>query len=325
MTMNLNLIKHAVLVAGRAPSLHNSQPWQWVVDGNELQLFLDHSRIVRHTDSTGREALISCGAMLDHLRVAAAASGWRTFVERSPDPHHRGHLASVDFWPGEFVTTATRSRASAILRRRTDRLPFLAPDGLNVLLPVLQHLIDTEAARIHVLRDEHLHQLAEASTLTELTRRYDATYNAELDWWTAPFEFDQGIPRELLNAVADNDRVPANRNFPVGGHPARRADLSRDEAVVLVLSTTGDTAAEALACGEALSTVLLECTVAGLATCTVTHVTELPAGRAVVAELIGGKRVPQVLVRIGRVPELDDHPARTPRRELHDVLRVRRP
>lgn len=84
MTMNLELIKRAVQLAGRAPSLHNSQPWQWVVDGSELQLHLDHSRIVRHTDSTGREAMISCGAMLDHLRVAAAASGWRTFVERFP-------------------------------------------------------------------------------------------------------------------------------------------------------------------------------------------------------------------------------------------------
>lgn len=133
-----------------------------------------------------------------------------------------------------------------------------------------------------------------------------------------------GYPRDLLNGVADNDRVAANRNFPAGGHPVRRADLTRDEAVVLVLSTAGDTAGDALAGGEALSTVLLECTVSGLATCTVTHVTELPAARAVVAELIGGKRVPQVLVRIGRIPELDEYPPMTPRRDLHDVLRVQR-
>ena len=198
-TVNIDLIKRAVLLAGRAPSLHNSQPWQWVIDGHELQLYLDHSRIVRHTDNSGREALISCGAALDHLRVAAGAAGWRTFVDRHPDPDRPAHLASIDFWPAEFVTAATRSRADAILRRRTDRLPFLPPDELNVLLPALGHLIDSDRVRIEVLPEQLLPQLSEASTLTEATRRYDASYHSELDWWTSPFEFDQGIPRDLLN------------------------------------------------------------------------------------------------------------------------------
>src|SRR5690349_17862595 len=90
---DIDLIKKVVELAGRAPSLHNSQPWQWVIRGTELQLWLDRSRIVRNTDRGGREALISCGAALDHLRVAAAAAGWQTFVERFPNPNRPEHLA----------------------------------------------------------------------------------------------------------------------------------------------------------------------------------------------------------------------------------------
>jgi hypothetical protein len=321
---DIDLIKKVVELAGRAPSLHNSQPWQWVIRGTELQLWLDRSRIVRNTDRGGREALISCGAALDHLRVAAAAAGWQTFVERFPNPNRPEHLATVEFRPAEFVSAVTRARAGAILHRRTERLPLRAPEGLSVLLPVLQHLIDAESVRLDELPLELVPELLEASALTEAARRHDASYQAELDWWTAPFELDQGIPPALLNGVADNDRVPANRNFPAAGHPAGHGGVDRDQAAVLVLSTPGDTPADAVACGEALSMVLLECTAAGLATCTVSHVTEVAAARAVVAELVGRHGIPQALIRVGRASEIDAHSARTPRRELHDILRTQK-
>ena len=40
------------------------------------------SRVPRSTDRSGREAIISCGAALDHFRVAMAAGGWNTTVDQ---------------------------------------------------------------------------------------------------------------------------------------------------------------------------------------------------------------------------------------------------
>jgi hypothetical protein len=85
--VDTEVIKDAVRVACRAPSLHNSQPWRWVLEGDSLQLFADPHRVVRRTDRSGREALISCGVVLDHLRVAMAAAGWTANVDRFPNPH----------------------------------------------------------------------------------------------------------------------------------------------------------------------------------------------------------------------------------------------
>lgn len=51
-----SVITEAVGLACRAPSLHNSQPWRWVDHGTSVDLFLDHHRIVRSSDSSGREA-----------------------------------------------------------------------------------------------------------------------------------------------------------------------------------------------------------------------------------------------------------------------------
>jgi len=86
-----------VELACRAPSLHNSQPWRWLFEKGILHLFADHVRIGRHTDATGREVILSCGAVLDHLEVAAAGAGWRVTVERYPEPRDHDHLASAVF------------------------------------------------------------------------------------------------------------------------------------------------------------------------------------------------------------------------------------
>jgi hypothetical protein len=54
--VNNDILMAAVQLACRAPSLHNSQPWQWVGEGVGLHLYVDHSRILPSTDKSGREA-----------------------------------------------------------------------------------------------------------------------------------------------------------------------------------------------------------------------------------------------------------------------------
>jgi hypothetical protein len=319
-----DLIKRAVELASRAPSLHNTQPWQWVTDGIELRLHLARGRIVRQTDSSGREALISCGAMLDHVRVAMAAAGRRAVIERFPTPDNLDHLATLTLGPLDYPADSVQLMADAIVLRHTDRLPFRAPTDFGPVESALRHALSTTTVRLDVLTDESRPKLVEAARRTEATRRFDTGYHGDLDWWTAPFGLDSGIPRSALPSVPEADRVDINRHFPVGSHGDRRASITRDEATVLVLSTPEDTSADALACGEALSAVLLECTAANLATCTVSHLTEVASARKVVAELIGGGAVvPQLVVRVGRVPTFEQVSARTPRRPLADVLWVR--
>ena len=121
------VIEQALTLACRAPSLHNSQPWRWVLEGNAVQLFVDKDRVLYATDHSGREALLGCGAVLDHFRVAMAAAGWVANVDRFPNPNNLLLLASVDFSPMEFVTEAIVAVRKRSLLRRTDRLPFAEP------------------------------------------------------------------------------------------------------------------------------------------------------------------------------------------------------
>src|SRR5690349_21239551 len=118
------VITNAIHLACRAPSLHNSQPWRWIVDGTTVDLFADHTKFIRSADRSGREAIISCGVALGHFRAAMAAVGWTTSVDRFPNPGDPDHLATISFEPARYVTDAARDRANAIAHRRTDRLPF---------------------------------------------------------------------------------------------------------------------------------------------------------------------------------------------------------
>lgn len=79
--VDIQVLKNAVLLACRAPSVHNSQPWRWVAEsGSEhttVHLFVNRHRTVPATDHSGRQAIISCGAVLDHLRIAMTAAHWQ--------------------------------------------------------------------------------------------------------------------------------------------------------------------------------------------------------------------------------------------------------
>jgi nitroreductase len=319
--VDAEVIKDAVGAACRAPSQHNSQPWQWVFSDGELRLFLDPSRVM-DSDHSARQALIGCGAALDHLQLAMAAAGWRAYVDRFPNFDNPNHLASITFGPIEFITERDRRRVSAIWARRTDRLPFSSPTNWMSFEPLMASDLNS-GVHLCVMPDELRPRIVEAAQLAESLRLNDTSYHDELHWWTAPFEEAEGIPHSALVSAAESDRVGVGRVFPVVHRSERRTEITEDHATILLISTDHDDRADALAAGEALSSILLECTMAGFATCPVTHITELPPTREFVQSLTEKDAVPQVLVRVGLVPITEKPLQPTPRRPLSEVLRLR--
>lgn len=318
------IILDALQLACRAPSLHNSQPWRWVVTPDRVDLFADPARLLRGSDASGGEALISCGAALHHFRVAMAAAGWDTGVRRFPDENDRRHLAAVDFTPAATVTDHQKRRADAILLRHTERLPLEAPTDWDRLSGLAQTVAETGSVRIDQLADEDRPTVAEASRLANFLRDGDPLYQDELHVATSDFASPEAIPMSALPSSDQQRRVDVGRDFPATTSLRRHPSVTEDRSAILVISTVGDTAENVLRCGEALSTVLLDATTAGLSTCTVSHVTEVASGREVVAALLGDRVVPQVLVRVGRVATLDPPPPATPRRPIDEVVEIRR-
>ncbi|OBA80130.1 hypothetical protein A9W99_18735 [Mycobacterium sp. 1164966.3] len=122
-------LRNAVLLACPAASVHNSQPWHWIADGRAVHLLVDHRQTVPAANHSGREAVLSGGAALDHLRVALTAAQWRTNITRFPNANKVARSATIDFSPIEDVTDGQRNRAS-------DRR-IVAPKGFRrAVMPV---------------------------------------------------------------------------------------------------------------------------------------------------------------------------------------------
>jgi nitroreductase len=320
----IDAIRDAVGLACRAPSIHNSQPWRWIADGPTLHLFADTGRLISAADPQGREITLSCGAALDHLTVAMSAAGWETTVTRFPDPDKPLHLATIGFRPAsDDGKDARQVRADAILRRRTDRRPFGPPGDWARFEVLMRQAVIPYHVMCDVVLDDARPRLAEASRLTLQIRENDPSYEAELQWWTSPFVADEGVPQSALVSAAQAALVDVARDFPTTAKDQRAVNSGVDQSKIIVLSTHHEDARlDVLRCGEALSALLLECTVAGLASCTLTHLTELAPSREIVRELTGQHGLPQLLVRVGQ-PPVEDRAAPTPRRPLGDVFEVR--
>lgn len=305
--------------AVRAPSVHNTQPWRWRFDGTRLHLYADADRLLAATDPLGRQLVISCGAMLGHVRTAFADRGWHTDTTRTPVPGREDHLAAIAFRPWADPPADIRGRASAIERRYSDRLPLRRPGHWTETLDVLRTLIAPHEVALDVLDDSARPRLAAASRRFGDLRSLDLLYETELDWWAGHSGATDGIPPTALVSDAEFDRVGVGRVFPSVPRSMRRAGLV-DRSHLVVLTIAKSSVQQWLQAGEALSAVLLQCTAAGLATCALTNITELPPGRDLLGELIPHPGIPQVLIRIGTAPEVTEPVPRTPRRPLDEIL-----
>ena len=81
--------------AGRAPSLHNSQPWRFRVTARVIELYADPERTLPVADPDGREQRMACGAALFNLRLALHGHRIRPTVTILPD-RARPELLAVD-------------------------------------------------------------------------------------------------------------------------------------------------------------------------------------------------------------------------------------
>ncbi len=112
-----------LLLATRAPSGHNTQPWTVrVLDKQQWIIGIDQSRRLPGVDPTARETLLSLGAFLENLVIAATHYGYAVdydVIARTP--------SDAEIIDLRLRTTSAVSQALAQIRlRRTVRNGYLS-------------------------------------------------------------------------------------------------------------------------------------------------------------------------------------------------------
>lgn len=307
--------------ASRAPSVHNSQPWRWLVGPDRLRLLADPSRHLPHADPDRRNLLLSCGAALHHCAVALAAAGWQARVHRLPDPGSPEHLATIEMSP-KPADELDIVLNLAIGRRRTDRRHYRSwpvPWGDIALM-------GARAARAGVMLRQvddipRLHDIVVDSAVRHAS---DADYVTELRAWSGRYGSVAGVPARNAPAPDPSAPLPARAFIDPALPPGPSAGAEPEGSVVVALGTESDDDLSRLRAGEATSLVLLSATAMGLASCPVTEPLEIPETRqAVRADVFGDSGHPQMMVRMGWPPAGVDPLPPTPRRPLPDIAEWR--
>lgn len=311
-------IRAALMLAIRAPSVHNTQPWRWCIGKNSLHLYAEPDRQLHSTDPDGRDLMISCGVALNHCVIAFAASGWQAKVHRFPNPADHNHLASIEL-TRHSPTEADVALAAAIPRRRTDRRHYTSrPVSVKEIT-----LMGARAARTGVMLRK-VEGLTHLSLLVaQAAEQHAASYEylGELTTWTGRYASEAGVPAHNTPKYDPAAAIPRRMFAGTALEESSGAPPAFDNAVVLALGTSADDDTARLRAGEATSLVLLTSTVSGLASCPITEPLEINEFREQVrTDVFGDSGYPQMLLRIGWAPvDAEPLPA-TPRRPLKDMV-----
>ncbi len=314
------LLRYAIL----APSTHNTQPWRFaLLPAEGIAVYADYTRRLPVVDTANRELLMSIGAALFNLRVAAARFGMRCEIAYNVSGDSERPIATARLTaPAPGGTPGGHMLFPHLTTRHTNRSPFLLS---RISASVMQRLASCargNRSQLVVSTDGKVNeQVADMVAKSEQTQWSDPGFRQDLAEWIRP------------GATPDADGVPGaaygwtGAVATLGQYAARTIDqgrlrAARDrnlciDAPGLIILTSEDAVPHLLETGETMEALLLTAIHEGLQYSYFNMPVQVPEFRAALKALLGCALWPQLIIRVGYCLT---PPSPTPRKPLEDVL-----
>jgi hypothetical protein len=302
------LIRYAIL----APSLRNSQPWNFRVEDGAINLFLDNSRARRTTDPELRELIISCGAALLHLCVAARKFGYDLIVEKFPDAgsNKANLLATVRLGgrkpPKETDTVMFYAIHKWLNVPRPFRENKRVPDAL---LGEMNQIANTELTWLYLARTGSSRDVLAGLVATGDVEQRKVEENRKKQIATAAHSKRRGQDKNSIlkmdvakgaGHVAAYFQSFLSRPLGESGEIAKKKkQLAMAEPVLAILGTYDNTPEAWLAAGEALATALLRGMAIGVRASFLNNSVQMPELRDKLVKELKLEGYPQIIFRLG--------------------------
>lgn len=144
------LLRYAIL----APSGHNSQPWKFSIDENEIKIFSDKTRWLKVGDPDKVNLYIGIGCAIENLLIAAEHFGFGYQISYLPKPDQEELAAIVKFTrkgkPSSFRDPAL---FHAIPNRHTNRKVYKKRPIPKKDIKRLQNCCVEENIKLHIIND----------------------------------------------------------------------------------------------------------------------------------------------------------------------------
>jgi nitroreductase len=320
----IDLSRALIGAAVLAPNHWNSQPWLFEVEGAAIRLVADTRRSLPIADPDQRYLMMSLGAALENLLVAARSYGLRPKVVTFPHGGAGNVVAEVAWSAGDV--RRDRALFGAIPERRTNRRDY---DGRGIFPQNRVQLLAQapEGCRVHWLDDhDAIDEIANMTHEATSTRLKDERVEAERYAWMRFGDDDarrhgDGVSVDALE-VGGPARWLARRYFnprswfndlgvESAAKQARSAVRSAGALALLTTLRTGES--QWLMAGQAYERFALEATQLGIAHHPMNEPLAWDRSRATLLkrfDAVGEE--PLMLVRLGHAKR----PPATPRRAV---------
>ncbi len=312
------LLNYAVL----APSGHNTQPWLFRIVDDEAELYADRTRALPVCDPQDRELIMACGAALFHLRIALRHFGYEGKVRTFPDANDQDLLARIGFGGKGKPTSEEELLFKALLKRRTNRMPFEPREVPRKVLSELEEAASDEHAWFQTIEGEdNRNRVADLVAEGDRIQMANSSFRRELAAWIHPNRSvsHDGMPGYALGLgdLTSSFAPIVVRTFDMGkGQAAKDRQFATGSPVLAALGTDGDAPRDWLSAGQALDKVLLRARAEDVWASFLNQPTEVPELRPKLLDLLGKKGHPQLLLRMGYGHDVKP----TPRRTAGEVL-----
>jgi nitroreductase len=305
-----HLLRYAIL----APSSHNTQPWRFAVDGDQIRVYADKSRWLKVADADQRELHVSIGCALENLLIAAEHFGYGHQVAYLPQGEEDDLVVLVTFeHDGQASSFRSAVLFDAIPERRTNHNVYDAREIPQEDLERLEACCVEEGILLHTTNEAAIKRAVDEMIVRADAMQFaDPAWREELGYWMGQGVF--GTPW-LMSKVAQLAVTYLNMGK---GTAKKDSDLLMSAPVLAVISSSTDDRTAQVKAGQVFERVALMATALGIRVHPMSQILEIPEFKAEVAELIPAPDVvPQHTFRLGYAEREEGH---TPRRPLADVL-----
>lgn len=301
-------IKLLISYGTLAPSTHNTQPWQFSITGEKLNIYIDFSKSVPVADPLRRDMYVSIGALIKNVQLAAGEFGITTTVKFAKPLHDSDLVATIELDGLEAAKTPKKSQVlDGIVKRQNYRGFFTKSFSTGKFDAILADVLGGQA----VVSAQAVTDRNKVEQLAQLTARglqmgyAMPTFRREISSYV---NHNLSRKRHGLHGYSLRMTTPQSLIIP---HVMKRKDIGKKLAavnyksfiaspLVAVLTTEKDDEASWLNTGQVMEELMVRMSAAGMATSIYTAAIEMKGLRAELIGVLGAKTaLPQVLFCVG--------------------------
>jgi len=314
-------IRELLEYARLAPSVHNAQPWRFIVNGTTVSLAVAPERMLGAGDPTSRESWISFGICLEAILQAAKGLGMQAEITEVQGAALSDIIATVHITPdGAEKQPAT---LKALKDRHTHRERMEPADIPSSLIETCKQAVsDLDGVDVFFMQDKAAISQVAGDTFKAMSLalsspdfRHELYHFVHYNWSparTGMHGYTQG--EGALGSLIGKLSIKLGIGLQAKAlHDKQRIN---DASALVFVGTTGDVPSFWLRAGQAYLRVALEIAKSGLAQGTMAAPIEAPGFHDDIEKLLGTSMRLQTMLRVGKAA----HPVRSsPRLEVDEL------